>query len=349
MLEMPPSSLPGTRLVRSFLWVAAGINLSERKVRRMGLNRKDLLGLQDLSAEEIRLILETAIPMKDILGREIKKVPTLRGKVVATLFYEPSTRTRTSFELAAKYMGADTMSLAVATSSVQKGESFRDTAETIEVMGVDTIILRHSVSGSAEYLAGIVKASVINGGDGTHEHPTQALLDMYTIQEKRGRDCFNGLRVVIMGDVLHSRVARSNIWGLTKLGAEVRLVGPPTLMPPEVEKLGVKVYYNLEEALRGADVINVLRLQLERQQKGLFPSVREYHKLYGLTQERLRLASPDVLVLHPGPMNRGVEIDPEVADGTHSTIVEQVANGVAVRMALLYLLMGGGSAVEAVN
>ena len=306
----------------------------------MALKRKDLLGLQDLTAEEIKLILDTAVPMKDILKRDIKKVPTLRGKVVATLFYEPSTRTRSSFELAAKYLGADTISLAVATSSVQKGESFRDTAKTLEVMGVDMVILRHSISGAAEYLAKCVRASVINGGDGKHEHPTQALLDMFTIREKKGR--LEGLKAVIVGDILHSRVARSNIWGLTKMGAEVRVVGPPTLMPPQIEKLGVKVFYRMEEALQGADVINVLRLQLERQQKGLFPSVREYHRWYGLTAERLQYAAPDVLVLHPGPMNRGVEIAPEVADGAHSAINEQVTNGVAVRMALLYLLMGGG-------
>lgn len=306
----------------------------------MALKRKDLLGLQHLSAEEIKLILDTAVPMKDILKRDIKKVPTLRGKVVATLFYEPSTRTRSSFELAAKYMGADTISLAVATSSVQKGESLRDTAKTLEVMGVDMVILRHSVSGAAEYLAKCVRASVINGGDGKHEHPTQALLDMFTIREKKGR--LEGLKVAIVGDILHSRVARSNIWGLTKVGAEVRVVGPPTLMPPQIEKLGVKVFYRMEEALQGVDVINVLRLQLERQQKGLFPSVREYHRWYGLTAERLQYAAPDVLVLHPGPMNRGVEIAPEVADGPHAVINEQVTNGVAVRMALLYLLMGGG-------
>lgn len=306
----------------------------------MALKRKDLLGLQHLSAEEIKLILDTAVPMKDILKRDIKKVPTLRGKVVATLFYEPSTRTRSSFELAAKYMGADTISLAVATSSVQKGESLRDTAKTLEVMGVDMVILRHSVSGAAEYLAKCVRASVINGGDGKHEHPTQALLDMFTIREKKGR--LEGLKVAIVGDILHSRVARSNIWGLTKMGAEVRVVGPPTLMPPQIEKLGVKVFYRMEEALQGVDVINVLRLQLERQQKGLFPSVREYHRWYGLTAERLQYAAPDVLVLHPGPMNRGVEIAPEVADGPHAVINEQVTNGVAVRMALLYLLMGGG-------
>lgn len=310
----------------------------------MGLQRKDMLGLQDVSAEEITLILDTAVPMKEILKREIKKVPTLRGKVVATMFYEASTRTRSSFELAAKYMGADTMSLAVASSSVQKGESFRDTAQTIEVMGVDTVILRHSMSGSAHYLASCLKASVINGGDGKHEHPTQALLDMFTIREKLGK--LKGLRVVILGDILHSRVARSNIWGLTKLGAEVRVVGPPTLIPNYIENLGVEVFYNLDEALRGADVVNVLRLQLERQQKGLLPSIREYHRLYGLNNERLKLAQKDVLVLHPGPMNRGVEITPEVADGPHSVINEQVHNGVAVRMSLLYLLMGGGASDE---
>lgn len=313
----------------------------------MGLNRKDLLGLQDLSVEEIQLILDTAVPMKDIIGREIKKVPTLRGKAVAILFYEPSTRTRMSFELAGKYMGADTINLAVATSSVQKGESLRDTAKTIEVMGVDTVILRHSISGSAEYLAKMVKASVINAGDGTHEHPTQALLDLFTIREKKGS--IAGLKVVILGDILYSRVARSNIWGLTKLGAEVRVVGPPTLMPVGIEKLGVKVFYRIEEALEGADVINVLRMQLERQQKGLFSSIREYYRLYGLNDKRLKLAHPDVLVLHPGPINRGVEISPEVADGPHSVIVEQVANGVAVRMALLYLLMGGGTSGEVVH
>jgi len=309
----------------------------------MSLKHKDLLGLQELSPEEISLILDTAIPMKEVLNRDIKKLPTLRGKVVATLFYEASTRTRSSFELAAKYMGADTMSLAVATSSVQKGESFRDTAETIEVMGVDLVILRHAMSGAAHYLAQCLKASVINGGDGWHEHPTQALLDMYTIREKKGT--LNGLRVVIMGDILHSRVARSNILGLVKMGSEVRVVGPPTLMPRDIEQLGVKRYYSLDQALAGADVINVLRLQLERQQKGLFPSIREYHQHYGLTPERVRLARNDVLVLHPGPMNRGIEIAPEVADGAHSVINQQVRNGVAVRMALLYLLMGGGAEV----
>ncbi|NPV27696.1 MAG: aspartate carbamoyltransferase catalytic subunit [Firmicutes bacterium] len=313
----------------------------------MGLNRKDLLGLEDLSAEEIKLILDTAIPMKDIMHRDIKKVPALRGKVIATLFYENSTRTRTSFELAGKYMSADTVSLAVATSSVQKGESLRDTAKTIEVMGVDAVIIRHQVSGTPHYLARHLKASVINAGDGQHEHPTQALLDMYTIREKKGR--IEGLKVAILGDILHSRVARSNIWGLTKLGAEVRVVGPSTLMPSEITRLGVKSFYRVEEALEGVDVVNVLRIQLERQQKGLFPTIREYSRLFGLTNERLKYAQPDVLVLHPGPMNRGVEISPEVADGPHSVINEQVTNGVAIRMAILYLLLGGGTVSEIVG
>lgn len=313
----------------------------------MGLNHKDLLGLQELSAEEIKLILDTAVPMKDIMHRDIKKVPALRGKVIATLFYENSTRTRTSFELAGKYMSADTVSLAVATSSVQKGESLRDTARTIEVMGVDAVIMRHQVSGSPYYLAKHLKASVINAGDGQHEHPTQALLDLFTIKERKGR--IEGLKVAILGDILHSRVARSNIWGLTKLGAEVRVVGPSTLVPPEIDKLGVKTYYRIEEALEGVDVVNVLRIQMERQQKGLFPTIREYARMFGLNNERLKYAHSEVLVLHPGPMNRGVEISPEVADGPHSVINEQVANGVAVRMAILYLLLGGGTVSEIVG
>ncbi|QGP92960.1 Aspartate carbamoyltransferase [Neomoorella glycerini] len=307
----------------------------------MRLQHKDLLGLKDLTAEEMELILETAAPMKEILGRDIKKVPTLRGKLVVTLFYEPSTRTRTSFELAAKYMGADTVSIATATSSIQKGESLRDTARTLAAMGTDAVIIRHSAAGSPALLARTIEASVLNGGDGMHEHPTQALLDMFTIKEKLGG--FKGLKVAILGDILHSRVARSNIWGLTKMGAEVRVVGPATLMPPEVEKLGVKVYYNAEEALKDVDVINVLRIQKERQKKGLFPSLREYARLYELTPQRLKLARPGALVLHPGPMNRGVEIAPAVADGLQAAINEQVTNGVAVRMALLYLLIGGAN------
>jgi aspartate carbamoyltransferase catalytic subunit len=304
---------------------------------------KDLLGLQYLSAEEISLILNTAEPMKEILGREIKKVPTLRGRVIVTLFYEASTRTRTSFELAAKYLGADTASLSVATSSVQKGESLGDTAKTIEVMGADCIVVRHSSTGAPHLLARLLDARVINAGDGTHEHPTQALLDLYTIREKKGR--IAGLKVAILGDIAHSRVARSNIWGLTKMGAEVRVLGPPTLIPPDIERLGVSVFYDWRQGLRDVDVINVLRLQLERQQRGLFPSIREYSRLFGLDGEKLRAAKPDVLVLHPGPVNRGVEISPEVQDGSHAVINEQVTNGVAVRMALLYLLLSGGESV----
>ncbi|AQS59027.1 aspartate carbamoyltransferase catalytic subunit [Desulforamulus ferrireducens] len=301
--------------------------------------RKDLLGLKDLTVEEINLILDTAVPMKEIIGRKIKKTPTLRGRSVVTLFYENSTRTRSSFDLAAKYLSADTIGLAAASSSVAKGESLRDTGLTLNAMGVDVVVLRHPASGAAEYLARYVPAAVINAGDGTHEHPTQALLDLFTIREKKGS--ITGLKVCIVGDIMHSRVARSNIWGLTKLGAEVRVVGPATLMPPDIEQMGAKVYTDLAQALEGVDVVNVLRIQLERQQQGLFPSLREYSRLYGINQARLELTKPDALILHPGPMNRGVEIDPQVAYGSRSVINEQVTNGVAVRMALLYLLTGG--------
>ncbi|MFZ3173021.1 MAG: aspartate carbamoyltransferase catalytic subunit [Carboxydocellales bacterium] len=310
----------------------------------MGLKSKDVLGLREMSQADIQLILDTAIPMKDIILRNIKKVPTLRGKAVVNLFYENSTRTRTSFELAGKYLSADTINIAASSSSVAKGETLKDTAKTIEVMGADVIILRHSASGAPQLLAKHVKASVINAGDGTHEHPSQGLLDMYTIREKYGR--LEGLKVAILGDILHSRVARSNIWGLTKMGAEVRVVAPSTLLPAEVEKMGVQVFTDLKQALAEVDVINVLRIQLERQQKGLFPTVREYARLFGLNAERLKYAKPDALVLHPGPMNRGVEISPEVADGMQSVIAEQVTNGVAVRMALLYLLTGGGGSED---
>lgn len=310
----------------------------------MKFKRKDVLGLEDLTAEEINLILDTAEPMKEIMTRDIKKVPTLRGRSVITLFYEPSTRTRSSFELAAKYLGADTSSIAIATSSVQKGESLRDTAKTLEAMAADVIIIRHNAAGAPHLLARWVSARVINAGDGAHEHPTQALLDMFTIREKKGG--FQGLKVAILGDITHSRVARSNIWGLTKMGAEVRVVGPATLIPPEIERLGVKAYHDWEEGLKDVDVINVLRIQLERQKKGLFPSIREYTRLYGLDQRKLQVAKPDVLVLHPGPVNRGIEISPDVQDGPHAAINEQVTNGVAVRMALLYLLMSGGEKDE---
>ncbi len=303
------------------------------------MQRKDLLGLYDLSREEIELILNTAQPMKDIIQRDIKKVPTLRGKALVTVFYENSTRTRTSFEIAGKYLSADTVNLTVATSSVKKGESLRDTIKTIEVMGFDLMVMRHSMSGTPHYVARNTNMRVINAGDGANEHPTQALLDMYTIREKKGT--LEGLKVAIVGDVLHSRVARSNIYGLSKFGCEIRVVGPSTLMPPEIEKLGVKNYFNLEQAIDGVDVINVLRLQKERQQSGLYPSLDEYANLYMLSPDRLRRAKRDVLVLHPGPINRGVEISSMLADSTQALINEQVTNGVAVRMALLFLMMGG--------
>ena len=304
------------------------------------LARKDILGLRGMSREEIALILDTAASMLEIVDRDIKKVPTLRGKSVLTLFYEPSTRTRSSFELAAKYLSADTLSISTQTSSVQKGETLLDTARNIEVMGVDTVVIRHSASGAPHFLARYLKAHVINAGDGMNEHPTQGLLDMFTIKTHLGR--LEGLRVLIAGDILHSRVARSNIWGLLTMGARVAVAGPATLLPPGIGALGVDVYTDLDLALRHADVVNVLRLQLERQKKGLFASAREYNEFWGLTPERLRTAKPDLLVLHPGPMNRGVEISSEVADGPQAVILEQVKNGVAVRMAILYLLMGGG-------
>lgn len=301
--------------------------------------RKDLLGMKELEREEIDQILDTAIPMKDIIKRDIKKVPTLRGKAMVTIFYENSTRTRTSFELAGKYLSADTTNLAVSTSSVQKGESLKDTIKTIEMMGFDLMIMRHSMTGTPHYVARNTSMRVINAGDGANEHPTQALLDMYSIREKKGR--LDGLKVAILGDILHSRVARSNIYGLSKYGCEVRVVGPSTLIPPGLEKMGVKAYHSLDEALNGVDVINVLRVQRERQEIGYLPSLDEYSDLFMLRTEHLLRAKDDVLVLHPGPMNRGVEISSEVADGTQSVINEQVTNGVAIRMALLFLMMGG--------
>lgn len=287
----------------------------------------------------MELILDTAVPMKDIIRRDVKKVPALRGKAMVTVFYENSTRTRTSFEIAGKYLSADTVNLAVATSSVQKGESLRDTIKTIEVMGFDLMVIRHSMSGTPHYVGRNTSMRVINAGDGTNEHPTQALLDMYSIREQKGT--LENLKVAIVGDILHSRVARSNIYGLSKFGCEIRVVGPSTLMPPEVEKLGVKSYFSLDQALEGVDVVNVLRIQRERQQSGLFPSLDEYANLYMLSPDKLLRAKDDVLVLHPGPMNRGVEISSALADGTQSVINEQVTNGVAVRMALLFLMMGG--------
>ncbi|MEK6603123.1 MAG: aspartate carbamoyltransferase catalytic subunit [Nitrospirota bacterium] len=305
----------------------------------MSLKRKDLLGIQDMPVEEINLVLETAESFKEVSGRDIKKVPTLRGKTVVNLFFEPSTRTRTSFELAAKRLSADVINFAVSASSVSKGETLLDTARNIEAMQADFIVLRHPMAGAPNILAKLLRASIVNAGDGGHEHPTQALLDLYTLREKKRE--FKGLRLAIVGDIAHSRVARSNIYALTKLGAEVRVIGPPTMMPLEVERLGVKVFYDLDEGLRGVDVIMMLRLQLERQGIALFPSIREYSRLYCLTPERVTLAAPDALVMHPGPINRGVEIAPEVADSVSSVILDQVTNGVAVRMAVLYLLSGG--------
>jgi len=302
---------------------------------------KDLLGLRGLDADQINLILDTAAVCKDIFGRDLKKVPTLRGKTVVTLFFEPSTRTRTSFEIAAKWMSADAVNLTVSSSSVVKGESFVDTARTIEAMGVDVVIIRHSLAGTPKLLADSIGAHVINAGDGAHEHPTQGLLDLFTIREQKGK--IAGLNVVIVGDIMHSRVAKSNIWGLTKLGANVTVVGPPTLIPPGIENLGVNVEIDLDKALAGADVVNILRIQLERQHKAYFPTLKEYSKLFGLNRHRLEKAGPHLLVMHPGPANLGVEISEEVSVSDQSVITKQVTNGVAVRMALLYLLTGGGS------
>jgi len=303
------------------------------------VRKKDLLGLEDMSREEIEEILNTAGPMRDIMHRSIKKVPALRGRTVVTLFYEASTRTRVSFELAAKYLSCDTIGVAASSSSVTKGESLKDTARTLAAMQPDIIVLRHPRPGAAALLAREVGAHVVNAGDGAHEHPTQALLDLFTVREKKGD--LKGLKVAIIGDIAHSRVARSNIWGFSRMGARVFLAGPATLMPEAVEQTGARVVA-LEEALRGADVVMVLRLQLERQRQGLLPDLREYAAMFALDGERLTMASPDALVMHPGPMNRGLEIMPEVADGPLSVIERQVENGVAVRMAVLYLIAGRG-------
>ncbi len=302
---------------------------------------KDLLGLRGLDEKQINLILDTAGVCKDIFSRDLKKVPTLRGKTVVTLFFEPSTRTRTSFEIAAKWMSADAINLTVSSSSFVKGESFVDTARTIEAMGVDVVIIRHSLAGTPKLLADSIGAHVINAGDGTHEHPTQGLLDLFTIREQKGK--IAGLNVVIVGDIMHSRVAKSNIWGLTKMGARVTVVGPPTLIPPGIKELGVNVETDLDKALEDADVVNILRIQLERQHKAYFPTLKEYSKLFGINQHRLERARPDLLVMHPGPANLGIEISEEVSISSQSVITKQVTNGVAVRMALLYLLTGGGN------
>ncbi len=304
----------------------------------MQWTKKDLLGLRELSAEEIRLLLETAASFREISLRPIKKVPALRGKTVVNLFFEPSTRTRTSFELAAKRLSADIVNIATQASSLSKGETILDTVRNLEALKVDMLVIRHAAAGVPAMIARQIAASVINAGDGAHEHPTQALLDLFTIQEKKGR--IQGLRVAIIGDIAHSRVARSDIWGLTKLGASVTVCGPPTLLPAGIERLGVAVTYDVEAAIREADVLMLLRIQHERQEAMLVPSLREYRLRYGIDRDRLRRAKPDVLIMHPGPVNRGVELDSAVADGPHSVILEQVTNGLAVRMAALYLVSG---------
>jgi aspartate carbamoyltransferase catalytic subunit len=303
------------------------------------LRRKDLVGIAELSPEEISLILDTAVAMKEISSRPIKKVPALRGKTVVNLFFEASTRTRTSFEIAEKRLSADTLSIAASTSSVVKGETLADTVHNIEAMSPDLLVVRHSSSGACHFLSRICRAGVINAGDGMHEHPTQALLDAFTIRERKQR--IAGLKVAICGDLLHSRVLRSNVLLLTKMGAEVWLCGPPTLMPVGFERTGAHVTSSIEAAVEGADAVMMLRIQLERMLGGYFPTLREYFNVFGMTPERVRRARPDVLIMHPGPMNRGVEIASELADGPLSVILDQVANGVAVRMAILYLLSGG--------
>jgi aspartate carbamoyltransferase catalytic subunit len=308
------------------------------------LTSRHLLGLEGVSAKDVTLILDTAETFREVLERTIKKVPTLRGITVLNLFYEPSTRTRISFELAEKRLSADIVNFSPSTSSVKKGESLRDTVQNIEAMKIDMVVVRHSSPGAPYFLTRCMDANIINAGDGAHEHPTQALLDMFTIRRKYGK--LDGLRVVLVGDVKHSRVIRSNIWGLKTMGASVALCGPATLMPCEVEKLGCDVYTNIEEALDGADVVNVMRIQLERQEAGLFPSQREYTNLFGINKERLKRLNRNYTIMHPGPMNRGVEITSAVADGDKSVILSQVTNGQAVRMAVLYLLRGREEGLE---
>jgi aspartate carbamoyltransferase catalytic subunit len=302
-------------------------------------SKPHLLGLESMPAQRIKLILDTAESFKEVLERPIRVVPTLRGVSVANLFFEPSTRTRLSFELAEKRLSAELVNLSAATSSVLKGETLKDTARNIEAMKVDMVVIRHSSSGAASFLARSLQSSVINAGDGAHEHPTQALLDLLTLKERFGE--LKGLRVVIIGDIAYSRVARSNIWGLKTMGASVAVCGPPTLIPLRVEEMGVKVYHDLDQALQGTEVIYVLRLQLERQKRGLLPSLREYTNQWGITADRLAKLKQEFIIMHPGPINRGVEITPEVADGPYSLILDQVTNGVAVRMAVLYLISGG--------
>jgi aspartate carbamoyltransferase catalytic subunit len=306
---------------------------------------KDLIGLETLTAAQIQFILDTAEPFKEVSERAIKKVPALRGKTIVNLFFEASTRTRISFEFAEKRLSADTVNVATQVSSVSKGETLVDTARNLEAMRIDMVVIRHGASGAAQFLGDRIESNVINAGDGKHEHPTQALLDMLTLRDRFGR--IAGLKVAICGDILHSRVARSNIWGLIKLGAEVGVCGPPSLLPRGIEALGVTVLPRIEDAIAWADALNVLRLQLERMQAGFIPSLREYNRVFGVTRDRLAHAPKDLVILHPGPMNRGVEIDSDVADGEHSVILPQVTNGVAVRMAVLYLLAGGTGAAAA--
>ena len=317
----------------------------DQKPAVTSLRSKDLLGIADLTPDEISLVLDTADAMKEVASRPIKKVPALRGKTVVNLFFEPSTRTRTSFEIAEKRLSADTLNIAIATSSVVKGETLADTALNLEAMRPDMIVLRHSSSGSCHLLSRICRSAIINAGDGMHEHPTQALLDAFTIREHKKQ--LKGLKVAIIGDLAHSRVLRSNILLLTKMGADVWVCGPPTLMPTDIRRFGVNATSSVDQAVRDADVIMMLRIQLERMEGAYFPSLREYFNVFGMTEARLKLAKPDVMIMHPGPMNRGVEIASEVADGPYSVILEQVANGVAVRMAVLYLLAGGAEHEEA--
>ncbi|HJU69397.1 MAG TPA: aspartate carbamoyltransferase catalytic subunit [Gemmatimonadaceae bacterium] len=300
---------------------------------------KDLLGLEPLSTEQIRLILDTAEPFKEVSERQIKKVPALRGMTIVNLFFEASTRTRISFEFAEKRLSADTVNVASSGSSVQKGETLVDTARNLEAMRINMVVIRHSASGAAHFLADRIQSNVINAGDGTHEHPTQGLLDLLTLRDHFGS--LEGRRVCIVGDVLHSRVARSNIWGLTKMGVEVAVCGPRSLLPKDISEFGVTVFKRIDEAIEWAEALNILRLQLERMQAGYIPSLREYNRVFGVTRERLDRVDHDVVIMHPGPMNRGVEIDSDVADGDQSVILDQVTNGVAVRMAVLYLLAGG--------
>jgi aspartate carbamoyltransferase catalytic subunit len=305
----------------------------------MALSKKDILDMESLSVDEITLILDTADKMKEISQRPIKKVPTLRGKTVVLFFYEPSTRTRTSFDIAAKRLSADCLSLSASTSSMVKGETLMDTGRNLEAMNPDVIVIRHTCAGAPHILAKILKSSVINAGDGMHAHPTQSLLDLMTVRENKHK--ISGLKIAIIGDISHSRVARSNIIGFTKMGADVVLAGPPTMIPMGIETLGVSITYHVEDAIEDADVVMMLRIQKERQQQFLFPTEREYSMVYGLNNARLSKAKDDVLIMHPGPINRGVEIAYDVADGPYSIILDQVTNGVAVRMALLYLVTGG--------